>query len=160
MCLSTVLTCEENVELSPSWLFCEASRKICEEMDEVTKQILVKKGLGIAITEALKIRSEIFLFKFIQESIILFCRGAGGNYNLTCCRGIFYPWWPLNSSLFFKELKHIIELPTYPDPASTAVLCRVTLIFLEVYYVCICAYMYACICTPTHTYIHTHILTM
>lgn len=126
-------------------------------MDEVTKQILVKKGLGIAITEALKIRSEIFLFKFIQESIILFCRGAGGNYNLTCCRGIFYPWWPLNSSLFFKELKHIIELPTYPDPASTAVLCHVTLIFLEVYYVCICAYV--CVYMYTYTHIHTYTYT-
>ena len=116
--------------------------KSVKEMDEVTRQILLKRGLGIAITEGLRIRSEILLFKFIQESIMLFCRDAGGNYNLTCCRGTFYPWWLLNSSLYFKELKHIFVVPTYPGLASTATLHHVTLIFVEVLYICvyICAH--------------------
>lgn len=75
--LCTLLICEENVKLSHSWLPCETPRKICKEIDEVTKQFLVKRDLGIAITEGLNIRSEIFLFKSIQESIILFCRDSG-----------------------------------------------------------------------------------
>lgn len=57
----------------------------------MTTQILVKRGLGIAIVEGVKIRSEIFLFNSIQESIMLFCRDAGGNYNLTCYKGTFLP---------------------------------------------------------------------
>lgn len=126
--------------------------KSLKEMDEVTRQIPVKRGLGIAITEGLRIRSEILLFKFIQESIMLFCRNAGGNYNLTCCRGTFYPWWLLNSSLYFKELKHIFVVPTYPGLASTATLHHVTLIFVEVLYICVCVY----ICAHPHRYIHIH----
>lgn len=126
--------------------------KSVKEMDEVTRQIPVKRGLGIAITEGLRIRSEILLFKFIQESIMLFCRDAGGNYNLTCCRGTFYPWWLLNSSLYFKELKHIFVVPTYPGLASTATLHHITLIFVEVLYVCVCVY----ICAHPYTYIYLH----
>lgn len=149
-CLCTVLICEENVQLSHSWLPCEASRKICKEVDEVTKQILVKRGLGIAITEGLKIRSEVFLFKSIQESVMLFCRDARGNYNLTCYRDTFYPWWLLNNSLYFKELKHIIALPTYPNLASTSSSLPWHINFLQVYYMCIC------VCD---IYVHIHTCT-